>query len=176
MTSFPFLYNDFEEKCFLVVPLRLNNFVYSGMVGVFYLIFYCIGSIIFGLLIYRIINYSKHCKNNYLLKLQWMLFRAITVQIVIELLFLITPTFGIILTYYFQLKNGEKITVICLTLTSLHAWLDFMCLLYFVRPYRNRLKLIFKELFNIKVSNLKIPNTTTSHIGVRSPSESVFVT
>ncbi|KAH7695696.1 Protein STR-86, partial [Aphelenchoides avenae] len=70
------------------------------------------------------------------LRLQRMLYRALSVQILVIALLLYTPLVVGFVTLFMRLRRGSQYAQIALTLTTFHMTVDAVALLYFVRPYR----------------------------------------
>jgi hypothetical protein len=69
-------------------------------------------------------------------RLQFMLFRAITVQIWIGYLFLLFPTIALGILIFLQVHNAGKYASLLILLTSIHNLLDYLTIIYFIIPYR----------------------------------------
>ncbi|KAI6170803.1 hypothetical protein M3Y97_01113500 [Aphelenchoides bicaudatus] len=65
-----------------------------------------------------------------------MLFRAISVQLYIGYCFLLIPTVVVGFLVFWRAEFGGKSVAIVFTLMSLHDFLDYLTMLYFITPYR----------------------------------------
>uniref|UniRef100_A0A1I7RUP7 G protein-coupled receptor n=2 Tax=Bursaphelenchus xylophilus TaxID=6326 RepID=A0A1I7RUP7_BURXY len=72
------------------------------------------------------------------IRMQRMLFTALTAQFIVSCIFLLFPTALITLTAGSASPDGRTIFAICLTLVQLHGCIDFIAMIYFITPYRRK--------------------------------------
>src|SRR4051812_26311578 len=68
-------------------------------------------------------------------KLQIMLFRALIAQMFLGYVFILLPGFAVGLLAYFDVKGGGRVVSALFVFISTHAWLDYLAMIGFIRPY-----------------------------------------
>lgn len=113
------------------------------------------GTALYLLLLFRIrsTRFNSYVKSTY--RLQMMLFRAFSVQMLLGYFFLLFPVSLGMLTTSLGLPHGGAICSVFLMLTSIHASLDFLAVLYFITPYRRCIACMISRLTTRKRSTFQ---------------------
>lgn len=130
--------------------------------AVYLFLFLILGCILIVSLHFRIKS-SKNCslfQSTY--KMQHMLFKALLVQLINGIVFLLFPGLISGLLVYFRVENAGKICSILYCLVSFHAYMEYCILFYFVLPYRKALC----QMFKIKSTDLTRLPITVIHISI----------
>ncbi|CAD5217045.1 unnamed protein product [Bursaphelenchus okinawaensis] len=84
-------------------------------------------------------------------KLQFMLFYALSVQIVSYYVFELFPLIFDCLGFTVGFVHGEAVTLIMEALTSVHSIVDYICIIYFIVPYRRAVVKMARRLTRQKI-------------------------
>jgi hypothetical protein len=100
------------------------------------LAFFVLGTTLYTFLFIRmrIARRSSTIASTY--RLQLMLFRAISVQLYIGYCFLLFPTVIGEFLMFFRVEASGKFLAITMALMSLHDFLDYLTMIYFITPYK----------------------------------------
>ena len=74
-----------------------------------------------------------------------MFFKTMTFQGMIELLIVITPAYTMALSFYTENKYSGQIATAAIMICSLQAWLNYICVIYNVAPYRKAITNWFRS-------------------------------
>jgi hypothetical protein len=110
----------------------------------------------------RIARKSSTIASTY--RLQLMLFRAISAQLYIGYCFLLFPTVVVGFLVFWRADFGGKAMAIVFTLMSLHDFLDYLTMLYFITPYRKTV-----------LQWLRLEDKSTSKFGRKMRKENFFL-
>ncbi|KAE9550512.1 hypothetical protein FO519_006263, partial [Halicephalobus sp. NKZ332] len=119
----------------------------------------------------KIVKYIKITPSKQLVRLQIMLFKTITFQGIVELILVITPAYAMALAFYFHIRYVDHIAIIAITACSVQAWLNYVCVMYNVVPYRRAIMRWINILsFNKKDSCMNTNPNSVIAIGPASHS------
>ncbi|KAI6180601.1 hypothetical protein M3Y98_00738200 [Aphelenchoides besseyi] len=98
--------------------------------------FFCLGTTLYFVLYFRMKQTRRQSTISSTYKLQLMLFRAISAQLYIGYCFLLLPVAFTCTLVYFQVPHGGVYSTIVSSLMSFHGSLDYLCMMYFITPYK----------------------------------------
>ncbi|KAE9549331.1 hypothetical protein FO519_007447 [Halicephalobus sp. NKZ332] len=124
---------------FQIPPTKLVEYFCLNII-ICYSAYYFFGGLLYGIFILNIIKYTKIASSKELVRLQMMLFKTITFQGIIEVILVITPAYAMALAFYFQSRHSSEIAIAMATGGSFQAWLNYICVMYNIVPYRNTIK------------------------------------
>ncbi|KAI6185714.1 hypothetical protein M3Y98_00053800 [Aphelenchoides besseyi] len=148
----PDLIEQFGQKtivCFANTERSRRIVLFLGCVLFF---FFFVGSAFFGRFAYTICCSKNHSAAY---KLQLMLFKFLTVQLYTGYVCLVFPVCLAILFLYLQNPYAGRYAIVAMTLESVHSWIDYSCIIFFITPYRESLLKLFR-LRPIRTSQLFI--------------------
>ena len=134
-----------------------------------YSLYYALGILIYSVFALKITKYTKVSSSKQLVRMQLMFFKIITFQGIVEVVLVISPAYVMALSFYFKLKYISQITMIATTVCSLQAWLNYICIMYNVTPYRKTVKSWFNILsFSKKYGCINVNSSLVVSIGPTS--------
>ncbi|KAI6206394.1 hypothetical protein M3Y94_00905600 [Aphelenchoides besseyi] len=98
--------------------------------------FFCLGTTLYFVLYFRMKQTRRQSTISSTYKMQLMLFRAISAQLYIGYCFLLLPAAFTCTLVYFQVPHGGIYSTIVSSLMSFHGPLDYLCMMYFITPYK----------------------------------------
>jgi hypothetical protein len=97
-----------------------------------------------------------------------MLFRVLNIQLLMVGITIVIPCVFVCSVQLLQLKYSSNITTIILVLSSFHHTMDFLCLMYFVTPFRLFIAKKFLEVKQRLLCNARISVISNVNIQVHS--------
>ncbi|KAH7716889.1 7TM GPCR protein [Aphelenchoides avenae] len=96
------------------------------------------------------------------LRLQMMLFRTISFQLLLALVLLAFPALIALLITALNVPHSGSITTLLFTAVSLHATLEFLGICYFVAPYRRAIVALTARLMKRKIRGVTSRDANTA--------------
>ncbi|KAE9549589.1 hypothetical protein FO519_007210 [Halicephalobus sp. NKZ332] len=124
---------------FQIPPTKLVEYFCLNII-ICYSMYYFSGILIYSAFTWKIIKYTKIASSKELVRLQMMLFKTASFQGFLELILVITPAYAMALSFYFHIRHVDQIAIIAITACSVQAWLNYVCVIYNVAPYRKAIK------------------------------------
>lgn len=130
-----------------------NNSQLEGLIlAVFLLFMFLLGNTMLFILFVKIKSSRRNSTIKSTHKMQYMLFKALIVQLWNGYIFLLFQGIMLGILFYLKVENGGKICTLILGVISIHAWSDYIIILCFITPYRRAL-----------LQLLRLPNASNSN-------------
>lgn len=140
---------------------RSRNFILSLIILI--MVFFCMGTSLYLHFYFKLLqNKLRSGLNDKTVKLQFMLFKAVGVQLTIGYLFLLFPIVISYSGFYLQYKNASTVSAICMMLITFHGCLDYVTIIYFITPYRRAVVKMGYTMLNILTNKQIVPSTNTT--------------